>query len=123
VPAPVAAREIPAELAAGVESGHVAIVHVGPWDTGTAPAAAVAVPELSDTDKAHAIGTEWAAEHGHTLANTDYVIARICRKSARRTLADMLRARGLEPRGDVWSVATAAAGILPVHRDDTRTGA
>lgn len=88
----------------------VAIVREVPEAPAPAPAPAPGyVANPADTDKAHAAGVDVARNLDPCPA--DYVAARAWRKDARRQLAAMLRSRDLSPTGDVWAVATAAAGI------------
>lgn len=114
LPAPETLAPVPV---ASDPAAHVIVMHV--TDTGTRelapepadiPPAPPYVANLADTDKAHAAGVELAA--GLEPCPADYVAARVWRKLARRELAAMLRTRDLSPTGDVWTVATAAAGIV-----------
>lgn len=77
-----------AALRAGVESGRVAVLHVGKAD-----AEPVAEPETVEP----APETYWLGVRS--------------RKALRRELAAAMRARGVEPRGEAWARECAAAGL------------
>lgn len=129
------APEVSAELAAGVDSGRVTVVHVGPWPP--APGAAVAVPELApeptpaeleqDTapDTAEPASTDDTAPEpvrplsdvaaavaiGRHLRDTwpEPVTTRAERAAVRRELANRLRACGILPAGMAWRMAADTA--------------
>lgn len=113
-PAPARPVPVASEPAAGVHVIHVSDTGARELTADDIPPAPAHVTHPADTDRAHAAGVDFHRTHGVIPPGLDYVAGRAWRREARRQLAAILRERDLTPAGDVWTVATIAAGLRPM---------